>query len=128
MRVVLGENQLHVNLARVAYLGAVGINLHAFLDDVVARGDQLFLALDLHDADAAGADLVDFLEKTALPSALRTLIWASCYSSPAQTSVLCQPVIIWGRCWQARASAGCSFPSECSSVTSSSRPSPPCMC
>ena len=64
MRVVLGENQLHVNLARVAYLGAVGINLHAFLDDVVARGDQLFLALDLHDADAAGADLVDFLEKT----------------------------------------------------------------
>ena len=42
--------------------------------------------------------------------------------------VLCQPVIIWGRCWQARASAGCSFPSECSSVTSSSRPSPPSMC
>ena len=31
---------------------------------------------------------------------------------------LCPPVIIWVRCWPGRASAGSSFPLECSSVTS----------
>ena len=41
---------------------------------------------------------------------------------------LCPPVIIWARCWQARASAGCWCPSGCSSATSSSRPSPLSMC
>lgn len=64
----------------------------------------------------------------ALRWALPTPMWVWCCSSPAQTSALCLPVIIWVRCWPGRASAGSSFPSECSSVTSSSRPSRPSMC
>ena len=64
----------------------------------------------------------------ALRWALRIPTWALCCSSPAQMWALCPPVIIWVRCWPGRASAGSSFPLECSSVTSSSRPSRPSMC
>lgn len=64
----------------------------------------------------------------ALRWVLRIPTWALCCSSPAQMWALCPPVIIWVRCWPGRASAGSSFPLECSSVTSSSRPSRLSMC
>ena len=58
----------------------------------------------------------------------RILMWVWCCSSREQTWALCPPAIIWARCWRGSASAGCSFPSECSSVTSSSRPNRRSMC
>ena len=61
---MLRENQLHIDFAGIAHFGAVGVNLHALFHFVVAGGDQLFLALDLHHAHTAGADFVDIFEKT----------------------------------------------------------------
>jgi hypothetical protein len=62
LRVVLREQELHVGLAGHADLRAVRAHDHAVEDVVVAGRDQLVDALDLHDADAACAHLVEVLQ------------------------------------------------------------------
>lgn len=58
--VVLGEDKLHIGSANLPDLGAVGVKDHPLLHYVVAGGDELLLALQLHHADAAGADFIYF--------------------------------------------------------------------
>ena len=62
MAVVLAEDQLHIHLARLAHTRAVGENLHPLFGGGVARGGKAVYAFDLHNADAARADLVEFFE------------------------------------------------------------------
>ena len=61
---VVGQNQLQGELAGMAHLLGVGVDLHALADRVHAGGHQAFGPLHLHHADAAGADLVDVLQET----------------------------------------------------------------
>ena len=63
VRVVLGEDKLYVDFAGVADFGTVGVDLHSLFHFVIAGGNEFLLALDLHHADAAGADLVDIFQK-----------------------------------------------------------------
>ena len=58
LRIVLGQQQLHVGATRLAGLGAVGVDQHAVEHVVVAGGNQLVAALNLDHAYAAAADLV----------------------------------------------------------------------
>ena len=58
LRIVLGQQQLHVGSAGLACLGAVGVDHHAVEHVVVAGGNQLVAALDLDHAHAATANLV----------------------------------------------------------------------
>ena len=60
--VVLREEQLDDRLAAVAHLAGVGLDDHAVGRRLAARGDQRAGALDLDEADAAGADGLDVLE------------------------------------------------------------------
>ena len=60
--VVLAQQQLQVDPAGLTDPGRVGVDHHAVPDHVVAGGDETGLALHLHHADAAGADLVDVLQ------------------------------------------------------------------
>ena len=62
LRVVPREQELDVDLARHAHLGAVGAHHHAVEHAVVARGDELVDALHLDDAHAARAHLVQVLQ------------------------------------------------------------------
>ena len=57
--VMLWEDHLNGLLAVPADFGTVGIDDHAILHLVVAGGDKLLPALDLHDTHTAGADLID---------------------------------------------------------------------
>ncbi len=59
---MLREEQLDVHPSGEAHLWAVGAHDHAVEGHVVARGDELVGAFDLHDAHAAAADLVQVLE------------------------------------------------------------------
>ncbi len=59
---VVGEDELQGQAAGLADLLGVGKDLHALADRVDAGGHQAPGPLDLHHADAAGADLVDVLE------------------------------------------------------------------
>ena len=58
LRIVLGQQQLHVGATGLAGLGAVGVDHHAVEHVVVAGGNQLVAALNLDHAHAAAADLV----------------------------------------------------------------------
>ena len=60
--VVLRQNQLNIGAARLAHARRIGMDHHSFLHDIVARGDELALALDLNAAHAAGGDFIDVLE------------------------------------------------------------------
>ena len=60
---VVGEDELQGQLPGVAHPAGVGIDLHALAHGVDAGGHQALGPLDLHHADAAGADLVDVLEE-----------------------------------------------------------------
>ena len=60
--VVLGQDQLHVDLAGLAGTLAVGVDHHALFHIGVAGGAQAVTALHLHHADPASADLVQVLE------------------------------------------------------------------
>ena len=58
LRIVLGQQQLHIGATSLAGLGAVSANYHAVEHVVVAGCDQLIAALDLDHAHAAAPDLV----------------------------------------------------------------------
>ena len=58
LRIVLGQQQLHVGATRLAGFGAVGADHHAIEHVVVTSGNQLVAALNLDHAHAATADLV----------------------------------------------------------------------
>ena len=58
LRIVLGQQQLHVGATGFARLGAVGVDHHAVEHVVVAGSNQLVAALNLDHAHAATADLV----------------------------------------------------------------------
>ncbi|MPM64231.1 hypothetical protein SDC9_111117 [bioreactor metagenome] len=60
--VVLRENQAQVGSPGGADPGAVGADDHALLHLRVAGGDEPLGPLQLHHADAAGGDFVDFLQ------------------------------------------------------------------
>ena len=60
---VVGQDELQGELPGVAYPLGVGLDLHALAHRVDAGGHQAPGPLDLHHADAAGADLVDVLEE-----------------------------------------------------------------
>ena len=60
---VVGQDELQGELAGLAHPLGVGVHLHALADRVDAGGHQALGPLHLHHADAAGADLVDVLEK-----------------------------------------------------------------
>ncbi|MPM89125.1 hypothetical protein SDC9_136233 [bioreactor metagenome] len=60
---VVGENQLQRHGAGAAHGLGVGLHLQPLADGVGAGGHQAAGALDLHHADAAGADFVDVLQK-----------------------------------------------------------------
>ena len=62
--IVLGENELHIHPSGVLHPGTVGGNAHSLLHHVVAGSHQPVFALNLHQADTAGADLVDFFQET----------------------------------------------------------------
>ena len=62
LRIVLGQQQLHVGATRLAGLGAVGVDHHAVEHVVVAGGNQLVAALNLDHAHAAAADLVQIAQ------------------------------------------------------------------
>ena len=59
MAVVLAQDQLHIDAPGAAYPVGIGTNGHPFKDGIVAAGDQIALAFDLHTADPAGTDLVE---------------------------------------------------------------------
>ena len=58
LRIVLGQQQLHVGATGLAGLGTVGVDHHAVEHIVVAGGNQLVAACNLDHAHAATADLV----------------------------------------------------------------------
>ncbi len=60
--VVLREEQLEDGAAPVAGAGGVGLDHHAVGGRLGARGDQRLGPLDLHQAEAAGADGLDALQ------------------------------------------------------------------
>ena len=60
--VVLAQDQFDVDAPGAAHAVGVGVDGHALKHGVVAAGHQVALALDLHTADAAGADLIEVLE------------------------------------------------------------------
>ena len=60
--VVLAQQQVQVHPAGLTDTGRVGVDHHALPHHVVAGGDQALLAVHLHHADAAGADLVDVVQ------------------------------------------------------------------
>ncbi len=59
---MLRQNQLDIDAARLADARRIGMDDHAFLHDIVARGNELALALDLNTAYAASGNLIDVLE------------------------------------------------------------------
>ena len=59
---MLRKQQLHVGAARLAGLGAVGVDHHAVEHVVVAGGNQLVAALNLDHAHAAATDLVQIAQ------------------------------------------------------------------
>ena len=58
-----GKDQLQVDLAGGEHPLGVGQHLHPLGHRVDAGGHQVLHPLDLHHADAAGADLVDVLQE-----------------------------------------------------------------
>ena len=62
LRIVLGQQQLHVGATGLAGLGAVGADHHAVEHVVVAGGDELVAALNLDHAYATAADLVQIAQ------------------------------------------------------------------
>ena len=64
LSVVLRKQQLHIDAPGFADLGAVGQHFHSFFHRVVAGGDQLVHAGQLHHAHPAGADIVDIPQIT----------------------------------------------------------------
>ena len=59
---VVGEQQLEVHLSRFHDAGRVGGDLHALVYGINAGGDETARALDLDEAEAACADLIDVLQ------------------------------------------------------------------
>ena len=59
---MLGKKQFHVNLAGFADPRGVCENLHAFLNLVVAGGNEMVNSLHFYNADTAGTDLVDIFQ------------------------------------------------------------------
>ena len=59
--VVVGQDQLQVDLAGLADRGGIGLYVHAFADGHHAGGSQ-GAAAGVHDAHTAGADLIDVLQ------------------------------------------------------------------
>ena len=59
---MLGKKQFHVDLAGFADPRGVCENLHAFLNLVVAGGNEMVDSLHFYNADAAGTDLVDIFQ------------------------------------------------------------------
>ena len=58
---VLAQQQLDIGAAGLPDAGGIGADDHALLAGVVTGGDQPGDALDLDEAGAAGADLIDAL-------------------------------------------------------------------
>lgn len=61
---MLGQDQLDVGTARLAYARGIGMDHHAFADHIVAGGHQLAFPLDLNTAHAARGDFVEILQIT----------------------------------------------------------------
>ena len=61
---MVGEQKLQSFPAGIQYLWGVGFNFHAFTDGVYTGCHQASGSFHFHHADAAGADLVDLLQKT----------------------------------------------------------------
>ena len=59
---MLGKKQFHVDLAGFADPRGVCENLHAFLNLVVAGGNEMVDSLHFYNADTAGTDLVDIFQ------------------------------------------------------------------
>lgn len=59
---MLRKDQFDIDLPRLPHPGAVGMDHHPLLKRAVAGGDERLSSLDLHHTDAAGANLVEFLE------------------------------------------------------------------
>ena len=59
---VVGEQQLEIHLSRLHDAGRVRGDLHTLVYGVNAGGDHAARTLDLDEAEAAGADLIDVLQ------------------------------------------------------------------
>ena len=61
--IVLGEDQLHVGTAYTASLGGISINNESFLYRGGTGGNYTVLSLDFYNANLAGTDFIDVLQK-----------------------------------------------------------------
>ena len=61
--IMLGENQLHIGATHAASLGGISIDHQPFLYRSSAGGNYTILSLDFYNANLAGTDFVNVLQK-----------------------------------------------------------------
>ena len=61
--IMLGENQLHIGATHAASLGGICIDNQSFLYRSGAGGNYTILSLDFYNANLAGTDFVNVLQK-----------------------------------------------------------------
>ena len=61
---MLRKNQFHIGLSDFSDSGAVGMDYHAFTDNVITRGNEFIYAFHFHNTNTAGANFVDIFQIT----------------------------------------------------------------